>query len=342
MQADVLLQAPRKTGVFATPRNQRRYTLTVGLLVAAAVLVSALILTWGNQFDFLSDKWWKVTSMRTSALLVIALVTFCQAFATVAFQTVTGNRLITPSLMGFDALFVLTQTGIVYFLGTAGLEGMSAGLRFALQVVLMVGFAVFLYTWLLSGRLGNLHVMLLVGIVLGTGLGALSTFMQRMLDPNEFDVLRARLFANIGNADTTLLPAVLPICLVAGTALWLLSPRLNVMSLGRDAANNLGVNHKRTTMLVLTLVAVLVAMSTSLVGPMVFLGFLAATLTYSMAETYDHRRVMPLAWLAAFVVLGGAYFLLKQVLPMVDAVMIVVELVGGLVFLIVILKRGRL
>ena len=84
------------------------------------------------------------------------------------------------------------------------------------------------------------------------------------------------------------------------------------------------------------------AMSTSLVGPMTFLGFLMATLAYSISDTHDHRRILPVAWLLGVVILGAAYFLLKHVFPMVDAVMIIVELIGGAVFLLVIVKRGRL
>ncbi len=316
--------------------------MTVGVLVVLAVLVVIATLTWGNSFPPFSEKWWRITERRISAIAVIGIVTYAQAMATVTFQTVTNNRIITPSIMGFDALFVLIQTAFVYFLGTGGLAGLSPAAQFALEVVLMVGLAVALYSWLLSGRLGNLHVMLLVGIVLGTGLGALSTFMQRMLDPNEFDVLRARMYASIGTANSELLPYVIPIAAALGVAIWMLGRRLNVMALGPEVAANLGLNHKRQTMLLLTLVAALTAISTALVGPMTFLGFLVATIAYSLTDTYDHRLIFPVAWLLGIVILGGAYFLLKHVFPMVDAVMIVVELLGGVVFLAVLLKRGRL
>lgn len=332
----------RTSGPFTSTAHQTRYYVVLAALMLGAVVVSALVLTWGNDFEFLSDKWWRVSKMRITALVVIATVTFAQAMATVTFQTVTSNRIITPSIMGFESLFVLIQTALVYFLGTAGMAGMGKTTQFLLQSALMIGFAVLLYSWLLSGRLGNLHIMLLIGIVIGTGLGAASTFMQRMLDPNEFDVLRARLFANIGKADSDLLPLVVPIVLAAGIAIWLLGRRLNVMALGQQVAANLGLNHRRQTMVMLTLIAVLMAMSTSLVGPMTFLGFLMATLAYSLTDSHDHRRVFPIAWLLGTVILGGAYFLLKHVFPMVDAVMIIVELIGGLVFLGVVVKRGRL
>ncbi|MFD5224530.1 iron chelate uptake ABC transporter family permease subunit [Microbacterium sp. NPDC058342] len=332
----------RSAGAYASRAHRRRYLLILTGLIIAAAAVIALVLTWDNQQVAFSDKWWRIARMRSESLIVIALVTLCHSFATVSFQTATNNRIITPSIMGFESLYILIQTAAVFFFGVSGLAEIDGFAQFLLQAAGMIVFAVLLYSWLFSGRLGNLHVMLLVGIIIGTGLGALSTFLQRMLDPNEFDVLRARMFGNVGNANTDYLWFVVPVCLATASAIWLLARRLDTIALGSEISTNLGVNHRRQVMLVLTLVTILMAMSTSLVGPMTFLGFLVATLAYAVTDTYSHRRILPVAWLLGFVILGGAYFLLRHVLPMVDTVTIIVELVGGLVFLIVVLRRGRL
>ncbi|WDH79362.1 iron chelate uptake ABC transporter family permease subunit [Microbacterium esteraromaticum] len=332
----------RRGSAYADDRHRRRYRLTLGGLIVLAVAIAVLMLTWDNQHPLFSEKWWRISNMRSESLIVIALVTLCHSFATVAFQTATNNRLITPSIMGFESLYILIQTAAVFFFGMSGLDQIDGFVQFLLQTAMMIAFAVLLYSWLFSGRLGNLHVMLLVGIIIGTGLGTLSTFLQRMLDPNEFDVLRARMFGNVGNANTDYLWFVIPVCLVTGASIWLMARRLNVVALGSEISTNLGMNHRRQVMLTLTLVTVLMAMSTALVGPMTFLGFLVATLAYSITDTHDHRRILPVAWLLGFVVLGGAYFLLRHVLPMVDTVTIIVELIGGITFLIVVLRRGRL
>lgn len=243
--------------------------------------------------------------------------------------------------MGFESLFVLTQTSFVYFFGASSFASTNETVRFIGQILAMVGLAVTLYSTLLSGKHASMHTMLLTGIVIGTGFGALSTFMQRMLDPNEFDILRARLFGNIGNATTDFLWFVVPACFAACAALWWLSGPLNVIALGADTATNLGVAHRRYVMLTLTVVSFLMALTTSLIGPMTFLGFLTATLAYALTDTYDHRYIFPIAALAGYVLLGGAYFLLRHVFTMVDAVTIIVELIGGIVFLGVLLKKGR-
>lgn len=297
---------------------------------------------YGNPMPFGSSGYWTIAEIRMNAIITMLIVAFCQAFATVSFHTATNNRIITPSIMGFESLYVAVQTAVIFFLGTAGLAAFTGTTQFLLQSGLMVVFAVTLFTWLLSGKLGNIHVMLLVGIVIGGGLGSLSTFMQRLLEPNEFDVLTARTFGNVSNANTDNFPIVIPVVAVVCTILYLRSRRMNVVALGRDTANNLGINHKRELMILLLLISILMAMTTSMVGPMTFLGFLVATLAYQLTDTYDHRLILPVAVLIGYIVLIGSYFIMRNFFYAEGAVTIIIELVGGTVFLFFILRKGRL
>ncbi|MBN6190768.1 iron chelate uptake ABC transporter family permease subunit [Aneurinibacillus sp. BA2021] len=300
------------------------------------------LLAWDNPMPVGTPGFWRIAQHRATAVIVMAVVAVAQAVATVSFQTVTNNRIITPSIMGFESLYRVVQTTTVYLFGVAGLVAVQGAGQFALQVVIMVGLAVVLYGWLLSGRYGNLQIMLLVGIVIGGGLGAIATFMQRLLTPSEFDVLAARLFGNVSNADPAYLPLAIPLVAGASLLLWSRSRRLNVLALGPDAARSLGIDHRREQFLVLTLVAVLMATSTALVGPMTFLGFLVATLAYQFADSHDHRLIFPVAVLTAFSILAGAYFVMKNVFYAQGMVSILIEIVGGTVFLLVILRKGRL
>lgn len=332
----------RRTGAFRTDRDRRRYWLVVASLAAVGLLSTAGILLWGNEAEPGSRAFWLIAQMRVSSLAVIALVALCHAFATVSFHTATGNRIITPSIMGFEALYIAVQTTVVFLLGAAGVSAVTGVGPFLGQALLMVVAATALYSWLLSRPYGNIHLMLLVGVVLGGGLGALSSFLQRLLDPNAFDVLSARLFGNISNARTEYLVVAAPIVLVTCLALWLRGRRMDVIALGRDVAVNAGLPHRRELMVTLLLVSVLMSMTTALVGPMTFLGFLVATLAYSMVETSDHRRLLPVAALAGYAVLTLAYFVLRHVFYAGGAVTVVIELVGGIVFLVVVMRKGRL
>ena len=332
----------REVGAFQTSQSKRRYWLVVGALVVAALLFTAGLLSWGNPMEFGTRGYWLIAERRMNSVIAMAVVAVCQAVATVAFQTVTNNRIITPSIMGFESLYVAIHTSTVYFLGAAGLNNARTLEMFVVQLVLMVGLSLILYTWLLAGDNPNMHAMLLVGIVLGGGLGSVSTFMQRLLTPSEFDVLTARLFGSVNNADPAYYPLAVPLVLVAAGLMFMNSRRLNVLSLGRDVAVNLGVNHKKHAVYTLVLVSVLMAVSTALVGPMTFLGFLVATLAYQFADTYDHRYVFPMAALLGYCILAGAYFIMNHIFYAQGVVSIIIELVGGLTFLIVVLRKGRL
>ncbi|WP_236866131.1 iron chelate uptake ABC transporter family permease subunit [Brevibacterium daeguense] len=332
----------RHAGPLPTGRAKRRYWSVFAVLAVLAILTTAGSLVWDNPMPLGTDGFWLIAQMRATNLVIIAIVAFCQAIATVSFQTVANNRIITPSIMGFESLYRLVQTGSVFLFGGLGLVMMTGTLQFFLQIVLMVVFAGLLYGWLLSGKYGNLQIMLLIGIILGGGLGALATFMQRLLTPSEFDLLTARLIGSIANADASYLALAIPLAAAAGGVLWFGSTRLNVLALGRETAVNLGVDHRRQTILVLLLVSVLMAVSTALVGPMTFFGFLVAMIAYQLADTHDHRYIFPMSWLIGFVVLAGAHFALKNFFYAEGSVGVIIEIVGGTFFLIYILRKGRL
>jgi len=300
------------------------------------------LLAIGNPMPVGTRGFWLIAEMRATSLVVMAVVAFCQSVATITFMTVTNNRIITPSIMGFESLYTVIQTAAVYTLGAAGVVALQGTSQFLLQVLAMVGLSVLLYGWLLRGRYANIQVMLLVGIIIGGGMGAVSTFMQRLLTPSEFDVLTARLFGSVTNASSEYLPFAIPMVLIAGALIWANAHRLNVISLGRDVCINVGVDHGRQTIYMLVLVSILMAVSTALVGPMTFFGFLVATLTFQLAGTHDHRRLLPIGALTGFVVLAGAYFLMNHVFYAQGVVSIIIELVGGTGFLVVIMRKGRL
>ncbi|WKD57091.1 Iron-uptake system permease protein FeuC [Corynebacterium capitovis DSM 44611] len=331
-----------RVGAFQSAVSRRRYWVALAVLLVVGLACVAGLIAYNNPVEFGTRGYWLITRRRLNAVIAIAIVAACQSVATVAFQTVTNNRILTPSIMGFEALYVAIHTSTVFFFGAGGLNSSHTLGMYAFQLAVMVGTSLVLYSWLLSSSSQNLHAMLLVGIVIGGGLGSVSTFMQRMLTPSEFDVLTARLFGSVSNADAEYYPVAIPLVVVATALMFLNSRRLNVLALGRPVAVNLGVSHKAHSVYVLVLVAVLMAVSTALVGPMTFLGFLVATLTYQIAGTYDHRYLFPLAFVLCFAVLAGAYFVMSHVFYAHGVVSIIIELVGGITFLVVVLRKGRL
>ncbi|MBJ6133386.1 iron chelate uptake ABC transporter family permease subunit [Ochrobactrum sp. Q0168] len=313
----------------------RRPAILIPVLGVIALLAAVAFMTIGAK-----GSWSFILSFRGTKLAAMVLVAYAIAVSTVLFQTVTNNRILTPSIMGFDALYILIQTVIVFFFGAVHVDWIGPNIRFITETVVMVLFAGSLYYWLFSGAARSLHLVMLVGIICGVFFRSLSNLLQRMLDPDLFAVLQDRFFASFNtiNADILTLSAII----VAAVSLygWRLLHVFDVLALGREPAINLGVDHRRVVRLILLMVTVLVAVSTALVGPITFFGLLVANLAYILAGSGKHRVVLPIAVLLAIICIVGGQTILERAFAFNTALSVIIEFLGGLVF-IILLVRGN-
>jgi iron complex transport system permease protein len=205
------------------------------------------------------------------------------------FQRVTENRILTPSIMRFDALYVLIQTLLAATIGSVKTNAIDPHVRFVIETMLMMGAVVALYRWLFAGAKRDVQYLALAGLVFGGLLRSLSNFLQRVLDPSEFSVLQDRLFAsfNLVNANLLLVAAIA----VLGTSIvgWRMRHTFDVLALGRETAISLGVDYRSSVMTILVLIAILVSVSTALVGPVTFFGLLVRVSHINLSETGDTR-----------------------------------------------------
>jgi iron complex transport system permease protein len=312
--------------------RQRPAVVLFGLgLVAALAAVAFMTVGARGQWDF-------VLPFRGAKLAALVLVAYATAVSTILFQTVTANRILTPSLMGLDTMFALIQTSLVFVAGSQASASIDPQLLFVVQVVLMVSFSLLLYRTLFSGRSQSLHLVMLVGIVLGILFRSLSNLMQRIMAPNEFVVLQDRLFANFNSVNSDVL-AISAVALIAVTIVgWRIMHTLDVLALGREMAVNLGIDYRATVSLILVIVSVMVAVSTALVGPVTFLGLLVASLAYELTGSAKHRVLLPAAVLLAIIMLVGGQLVLERLFRFDTALSIIVEFAGGLVFIFLILR----
>jgi iron complex transport system permease protein len=304
-------------------------------LAALALAAAALFLFQGVRGD-----WSFVLPLRALKLAQLCLVAHAVAMSTLLFQTVSGNRILTPSVMGMDELYRLLNTLLFSGLGALLATALPVLPMFVLQLAAMLLLAGLLYGRLFGGDARSLHLMVLTGIVLGQAFRSVSRFLQGLVDPNEFMVLQSRLFADFSAANPVLLPAAAAVMLLA-TALGLRRlPELDVLALGRERAIALGLSYRREVLRALALASLLVAAATALVGPVAFLGLLLTHLAYRLLPRQRHALLLPAASLIGISVLVGGQWLLERVLQFSTALSVVIEFVGGLLFLILLLK-GR-
>ena len=333
----------RSARAFRSKKEESRYWILLITLVIAGILASYGLLVYNNPVPIDSPSFIPVVRRRMIAITAMIISAVCQSLATVTFQSSTNNRIITPSLLGFEAIYSTIHTSTMFFFGATAFIRMTDGIgSFLFQVIVMVVMCLLLYGWLLSGEYGNLQLMLLIGVIIGTGLRSVSSVMRRLLAPSEFDVLQARLFGSVTNARADYFPIVIPIVIIAAVLIYAYSTKLNVLSLGKSPSTSLGVKHQISTIYALILVSVLMSISTALVGPLTFYGFLVATMTYQAAPTYDHRYIFPMALAIGFLIITGSYFFMYHVFRAQGVVSIIIEMFGGITFLIVLLRKGSL
>lgn len=306
------------------------------LLALAAGAFIFLFLTYG-----VSD-WGFAIPRRGQKLLAIALVGFAIAYSTVIFQTLTNNRILTPTIIGFDALYLVIQTATVFLFGATALTMVGKTEQFVFNAGAMVLFAGMLYRWLFGKEGRNLYVLVLVGIVFGSLFGSLSSFMQMLISPNDFVVLQDRMFASFNNVKTELLGIASVAVLLAFAFSLRYARYLDVLSLGREQAINLGVDYQRVVNRFMVVIAILVSVSTALVGPITFFGLIVANLAHQWMQTYRHLYLVSAAVLLSLIALVGGQFLVERVFTFSTSLSVIVNFIGGAFFIYLLLRESRL
>ena len=308
----------------------------IGIIAVVAIALVTVFMTIQSR-----GNWDFIIPLRGRKVLAIALVGTAIATSTVIFQTITGNRILTPSIMGFDSLYMLIQTLAVYFLGAATLVQTDAKLRFLVNIVVMVFFSGMLYWWLFIKSNRTLHLLVLIGIIFGTLFRSFTSLMQRVMDPLEFAVLQDTSFASFNSVDTTLVGISAAILAVVLLIIAWRNRTLDAMMLGRAPAISIGVEYRREVMIVLALTTILVSLSTALVGPITFFGLLVAHLAYTTVGSPAHRFVIPAASLYAIIFLIGGQLVLERVFNFNSSLSVMVEFVGGVLFILLLLRGNK-
>ncbi|WP_373795789.1 iron chelate uptake ABC transporter family permease subunit [Neisseria dentiae] len=310
--------------------SKRSLWLAAALLLASCVLF--LTLNANGNWDF-------ILPLRAAKLASLLLVAYAVGVSTLLFQTVTNNPILTPSILGFDALYVFLQTLLVALLGGAGYTHLPVLGKFGFELAAMIGGSLLLFQMLLRQGGRDLARMILIGVIFGILFRSLSSLLQRLIDPEEFAVAQAYTFASFNSVNQQMLAISAAILFISAFWIWRERFRLDVLMLGRDQAVNLGIHYTRNTLLLLVWVAVLVATSTALVGPVSFFGLLVVALANHFAPNMKHSVRLPMAFLTAGILLVAGQTVFEHVLGMKAVLSVVVEFAGGLVFLWLVLKK---
>lgn len=308
-------------------------------LIFLIVLAIICILLYGfydikGGFDYAFPR-------RVIKIVAMIVTGIAISYSTVVFQTITHNRILTPSVMGIDSMYEVVQTLIYFFAGSMSIWVVNRYLNFGAALIAMVIFALILYRFLFRSDKQPIYLLLLIGLIIGTFLGSLVMFLQVLIDPVEYLGLQTMLFASFTKVKAELLYIAIAILVVSFIYGYRIMGKLDVMSLGRDNAINLGINYDRMVMNILILSSVLIATATALVGPITFLGLIVANLSYQFLVTYKHSILILGASLISIIALVGGQFLVEHIFELRTTLSVIINFIGGIYFIYLLLKESR-
>lgn len=282
-----------------------------------------------------------VMKIRTPKLIVMLITAFAIGGASIVFQSIINNTIVTPCLLGMNSLYTLIHTAIVFFAGSGSLLARNANAAFAADLLLMGVVATVVYSYLFKKTRHNVLYVLLIGTVLSSFFSSIQTTLTRVMDPNEYDSLLSTLVASFSNINSEIILFSVVVLAVVIFVLRKDLALLNVITLGKDQAVNLGVDYDRTIRRLLLGVTLCIAVATAMVGPISFLGLIIANLSRQLLKTFRHGQLILGSALFGMIVLVGGQLIVEQVFTYAIPVSVFITVGGGIYFLYLLLTNRR-
>lgn len=309
--------------------------MTVLVLLASAAYMLV-------DIKFESEKlFWYAMKIRAPKLMVMLITAFAIGGASIVFQSIINNTIVTPCLLGMNSLYTLIHTGVVFFVGSGSLLASNPNAAFAVDLVLMGLTATIIYSYLFQKTNHNVLYVLLIGTVLTSFFSSIQTTLTRVMDPNEYDNLLSTLVASFSNINSEIIIFSVIVLAIVIFALRKELALLNVITLGKEQAINLGVDYDSCIRRLLLGVTLCIAVATAMVGPISFLGLIIANLSRQLLKTYRHSQLILGSALFGMVVLVGGQLIVEHIFTYAIPVSVFITVGGGLYFLYLLLTNRR-
>ncbi|TXL61747.1 iron chelate uptake ABC transporter family permease subunit [Cerasibacillus terrae] len=313
--------------------DYKKKTITLFVIAIALIFLYVFWDLTGN-IDYVLPR-------RLIKVLAIILTGGAIAFATTVFMTIANNRILTPSIMGLDSLYLLVQTFMIYLFGSNSLVMMNNNVNYLISIGAMILFSLVLYRLLFRGEDSNIYFLLLIGLILGTFFNSASSFMQVLIDPNEFMVARDKMFASINNVNTDLVYLSIILLILVMIYFFRYYKYLDVLALGKDLSINLGVPYNHVVKHLLVIVAIMISIATALIGPITFLGLLVVNLAHEFLKTYRHAYLIMGSTLISIIALIGGQFIVEKIFTFETTISVIINFIGGIYFIYLLLKENK-
>lgn len=312
-------------------------------LIILAVIVVAVcgVYLLANSYPEKPTLFRYILSLRVPTLAVMLIAAFAIGSASIIFQSIINNRIVTPCLLGMNSMYTLVHTAVVFAAGSGSPVATNSNLSFAVDLVIMAVAATFIYSYMFRKTGNNVLYVLLIGTVLSSFFGSIQSTMIRVMDPNEYDTLLTTLVADFTNVNSEVI--FFSLALLAALAVFLRKDLklLDVITLGKDQAINLGVDYDRTVRRLLLGVVLCIAVATAMVGPISFLGLIIANLARQLLRTHKHSHLIVGSALMGMLAIIAGQLVSQHVFSYAVPISTFITIGGGIYFLYLLLfKKG--
>ena len=314
-----------------------RNLIILTIIVAAVCGIYLLI----NSYPEKPKLFQYVLSLRIPTLIVMLIASFAIGSASIIFQSIINNRIVTPCLLGMNSMYTLVHTAVVFVVGSGSTIATNSNLSFAIDLIVMSVAATFVYSYMFQKTGNNVLYVLLIGTVLSSFFGSIQSTMIRVMDPNEYDTLLTTLVADFNNVNAEVIAFSLVLIVLLVIFLWNDLKLLDVITLGKDQAINLGVDYDRTVRRLLLGVVLCIAIATAMVGPISFLGLIIANLARQLLKTHKHGHLILGSALMGMLAIIAGQIVSQHVFSYAVPISTFITIGGGIYFLYLLLfKKG--
>ena len=320
---------------------KKKTRIFLGILsVMVVLLVAAYLLIPTKNSSTVSNF---ILQRRFLKLLVMVIVSCAIPISTISFQTVVQNRFLTPGVLGIESLFVFIQSGLYYFESLVGVKVEQSVIIYSVTIAIQIGLLLLLMNASKGMMLTNFKVLLLLTMAFSMLLRNASTFLQVLMDPNEFDKLQSSLYPSFQkmNAQPMMIGVAIGLFVLLMMVFYRIRHQLDALHLGVDGAKMLGINTKRLSNVVIVIVIIMSSLSTILVGPLQFLGFMIANLTYQLTKEYKHGVLWLFSAVLGLVIVLAAQLIVERIFLLTIPISVFIEGIGGVLYLILLVKGEK-
>lgn len=300
------------------------------------------ILPSGVRLIRLKSEWTQeeeliIIKVRLPRIYMAALIGMALASSGAAFQGLLRNPLADPYVLGVSSGGALGAI-VAFRLGIDQLFHIPTLPMFAFAGSLLTIMVVYNISRF-DGKIPT-HTLLLAGVIVNSLFSAILMFFISIMGSVQVKSFQFWVMGDLGSTEMSLMLTVSILIFLAVVVLYFRSRELNLLSLGEEAASNLGVEVEREKKIIFVVASLIVGASVSACGMIGFVGLIIPHISRMLLGA-DHRSLIPSSALIGAIFLIVADTVARSLMAPTELPVGVITAICGAPFFIYLLKRSK-